>query len=278
VQLAPGQVLLPSTKENPIKLEVPIIFTPRIIKKYAETIKFDFNGLYTIDVNVNGEGIPMQLELVDPDQALVDFGIVSVGGDVTKTVSLVNKSKKPVTFTLAPSNADQFKKCNLALTPDKEVTLKPREVVPIEIRYAPKQRMPPFDIDLMLNIKDNESRQLIQVQGVSHGIEMKLMDAVVAFGSVVRNSRLTKILQLANFGDVKAQYKWDNKVYSKYFTITPEQGYVNPNSTLDLEVTFHPTVADSDIRFNQVKCEIKGGDPLNVTLMGKSVEQDPSTT
>jgi len=37
-------------------------------------------------------------------------------------------------------------------------------------------------------------------------------------------------------------------------------------------------MADSDIRFNQVKCEIKGGDPLNVTLMGKSVEQDPSTT
>lgn len=107
---------------------------------------------------------------------------------------------------------------------------------------------------------------------------MKLMDAVVAFGSVVRNSRLTKILQLANFGDVKASYKWDSKAYSKFFTISPESGYVNPNSTLDLEVTFHPTMADSDIRFNQVKCEIKGGDPLNVTLMGKSVEQDPSTT
>lgn len=138
--------------------------------------------------------------------------------------------------------------------------------------------MPPYDIDLMLNIKDNESRQLIQVQGVSHGIEMKLMDAVVAFGSVVRNSRLTKILQLANFGDVKAAYKWDSKAYSKFFTITPESGYVNPNSTLDLEVTFHPKVADSDIRYDQIKCEIKGGDPVSVTLMGKSVEQDPSTT
>lgn len=104
------------------------------------------------------------------------------------------------------------------------------------------------------------------------------MDSVVAFGSVVRNSRLTKILQLSNFGDVKAAFKWDSTLYSKSFTITPDQGYVNPNSTLDLEVTFHPSVADSDIRFNQVKCEIKGGDPLSVTLMGKSVEQDPSTT
>lgn len=271
-------MLLPSTKDAPVKLEVPIIFTPRVIKKYSETIKFDFNGLYTIDVTVTGEGIPMQLELVDPDQAVVDFGIVTVGADITRTVSLVNKSKQPVTFQLAPNNADQFKKCCLALTPDKEVTLRPREVVPVEIRYTPKNRMPNFDLEVMLNIKDNESRQLIQVQGTSHGIELKLMDAVIAFGSVVRNSRLTKILQLSNFGDVKAAFKWDSKVYSKYFTIAPESGYVNPNSTLDLEVTFHPTIADSDIRFNQVKCEIKGGDPLSLTLMGKSVEQDPSST
>lgn len=151
-------MLLPSTKDAPIKLEVPIIFTPRVIKKYQETIKFDFNGLYTIDVAVTGEGIPMQLELVDPDQAVVDFGIVSVGADITRTVSLVNKSKQPVTFTLAPNNADQFKKCCLSLTPDKEVTLKPREVVPVEVRYTPKNRMPNFDLDIMLNIKDNESR------------------------------------------------------------------------------------------------------------------------
>lgn len=86
VQLAPGQVLLQSTKESPLKLEIPIIFTPRVIKKYTEVIRFDFNGLYTIDVTVTGEGIPMQLELVDPDQAIVDFGIVSVGADITKTV------------------------------------------------------------------------------------------------------------------------------------------------------------------------------------------------
>ena len=103
----------------------------------------------------------MQLELVDPDQAMVDFGIVSVGGDITKTVQLINRSKQPITCSLSSSNADQFKKCCLSLTPDKEITLKPREIVPVEIRYAPKNRMPNFDLDILLNIKDNESRQLI---------------------------------------------------------------------------------------------------------------------
>jgi len=41
------------------------------------------------------------------------------------------------------------------------VTLKPREVIPIEIRYTPKNRMPNFDLDVLLTIKDNESRSLI---------------------------------------------------------------------------------------------------------------------
>lgn len=51
-----------------------------------------------MDVTISGEGIPMQLELQDPDQASLDFGIVSVGGDVTRTIPLINRSKKPVTF------------------------------------------------------------------------------------------------------------------------------------------------------------------------------------
>lgn len=193
-------------------------------------------------------------------------------GDVTKTIPLINKSKKPVSFKLAASDDDQFKKCCVSFNPDKEMTLKPREQIPIEVRYNPKNRMPNFNLAIMVDIKGNEFRQLLNVQGVSHGIELKLMDEVLAFGSVVKGSRLTKILQLSNFGDVKAQYKWDPKEYGRWFTISPESGYVNPNSNLDLEVTFHPTLADPDIRCNKIKCEIKGGDPLFLNLMGKCVD------
>lgn len=77
---------------------------------------------------------------------------------------------------------------------------------------------------------------------------------------------------------MKAYFKWDSKAYSRFFTIAPESGYVNPNSNLDLEVTFHPSAADPDIRCSKVKCEIKGGDPVYLTLMGKCVEQDTSST
>jgi hydrocephalus-inducing protein len=278
VLLTPGQVLMPDSAGEADKLQIPILFTPRDIRSYQETVTFDFNGLYKVDVLVKGEGIPLQLELKDPDQAFLDFGIVSVGGDVTKTVPLVNRSKKPVTFRLKPSDAAQFQKCNVAFAPDGEVTLKPREVLPVEVRFHPKARLPNFNLDVLLAVEPNEPRKLISLHGVSHGIELKLMDEVVAFGSVVRGSRLTKSLQLSNFGDVKAYFKWDSKLYSKHFTISPESGYINPNSNLDLEVTFHPSKADPDIRYSKVPCHIKGGDKLELSLMGKSVEQDTSTT
>lgn len=127
VQLTPGQVLMPEPKPEPekeggkdkgdkatkqqaekredhSKLQIPILFTPRELKRYEEVVTFDLNGLHKVDVLVRGEGIPLLLELKDPDQAFLDFGIVSVGGDVTKTVPLINRSKKPVTFRLLPSD------------------------------------------------------------------------------------------------------------------------------------------------------------------------------
>lgn len=189
------------------------MFTPRDIKRYEETVSFDFNNLYKVDVVIKGEGIPLQLELQDPDQGFTDFGIVSVGGDVTKTVPLINRSKKPVTFKLKPADPAGFAKCNLSCSPDGEVTLKPREIKQVELRFNPKARLPNFNHELLLEVEANEPRKLISLHGVSHGIELKLMDEVVAFGSVVKGSRLTKTLQLSNFGDVKAHFKWESKIY-----------------------------------------------------------------
>jgi len=278
VLLTPGQVLMPEGSEDVEKLQIPILFTPRDTKAYQEKFTLDFNNLYKVDVIVKGEGIPLQLELLDQDQAFLDFGIVSVGGDVTKTVPLINRSKRPVTFKLKPSDAAHFQKSNVAFAPDGEVTLKPREVLPIEVRFNPKIRLQPFNLELLMEVEPNEPRKLLSLLGVSHGIELKLMDEVVAFGSVVKGSRLSKSLQLCNFGDVKAHFKWDSKIYKQNFTIQPESGYINPNSNLDLEVTFHPSKSDLDLHYKRIPCTIKGGDKLELSLMGKSVDLDTTST
>lgn len=127
-------------------------------------------------------------------------------------------------------------------------------------------------------VAPDEPRKLLSLRGVSHGIELKLMEEVLPFGSVVSGSRLSKSLQLCNFGDVKAHFSWDSTMYKQNFTILPASGYIQPNSNLDLEVTFHPARPGLDLHYPKIPCTIKGGDKLELSLMGKSVDLDPAST
>jgi len=86
------------------KLQIPIVFTPREIRKYSETIKLDFNGLYFIDLLVQGQGIPLNLDLKDPDHQTTDLGTVSVGGNASRVVPIVNRSTKSVKFRIHPAS------------------------------------------------------------------------------------------------------------------------------------------------------------------------------
>lgn len=105
------------------------------MKKYDETITFDINGVYKIDFKITGEGIPMIVTLQDPEQHIVNFGVVSVGGDITKKVNVVNKSKKAITFKLDCES--EYENNAISFSKD-EITIKPKEVLPIEVRFNPK--------------------------------------------------------------------------------------------------------------------------------------------
>lgn len=76
---------------------------------------------------------------------------------------------------------------------------------------------------------------------------------------------------MSNFGDVKANYIWNKSEFTKNFTISPASGYINPNSNLDLEVTFHPQNVVENLYETKVTCEVKGGEPMTLKMMGKPV-------
>jgi len=232
---------MPDKGNNSIK--VPILFTPREIRKYQETIRLDFNGLYQVDIQIKAQGIPLNLDLRDPDQTITDIGIVSVGGSASRTVPIVNRSAKPVKFHISPRDPEAFARSALSISvdPSRECVLKPKENLPVTVRFNPKTRLPPFSQEIMLTVEGvDDVRTLFSVTGVAHGIELKLMENTLAFGAVVVDSQLTKPMQLSNFGDVKASFAWDTKAFGKNFTISPASGYVNPNANLDIEITFHP--------------------------------------
>jgi len=100
------------------KIEIPITFTPRELRKYHEVIKLNFNnGLYFVDVTVQGQGIPLNLDLKDPDQSFTNLGIVSVGQEVSRMVSLINRSLKSVKFSVVPKDSTAFGKSALTISP-----------------------------------------------------------------------------------------------------------------------------------------------------------------
>jgi len=278
VPLTPGQVLMPDKDSNILK--VPILFTPRECRKYEEKVRLDFNNLYQVDILVKAQGIPLNLDLRDPDQAITDLGIVSVGGQASRTIPILNKSQKAVKFKLRPSNPAAFAACAMTMSVDANATntLKPKEALGVTVRFNPKTRLPPFSCEVIMEVEGVEDdRVIFSVTGVAHGIELKLMENTLAFGNVVKDSRLTKTMQMSNFGDVKANFNWDAKAFGKNFTITPQTGYVNPNANMDVEITFHPKNVDSNLQAN-VSCEVQGGEPMKINLVGNSVSQESSET
>lgn len=280
IQLAPGQVVLPTTSTRENVLKVPIIFIPREFKKYEEDIAFDINGLHKIAVKIKGEGIPMKVELEKAEHSNIDFGIVGVGSDVTRVARLVNHGKRAITLNLNVNDQLSFlrEKYSIYVYPDKEFTLNPREVADIEIRFNPTVRLHQFKYELFYETVENrETYKLLNINGSCHGIELKLNHETIGFGSVVVHSKLTREIRAENLGDVNAKFKWDTTYCGRYYTITPVSGTIPAHEDFAFSITFHPDVVDSDISFPKVKCDIEGSDPLFINLMGKGVPQTKET-
>lgn len=67
-------------------LDVPLCFAPRDARSYAFGVPFLVGGSYTVKVLVVGEGCPARLELSNPSQNHLSFGMVPEGQRVTKQV------------------------------------------------------------------------------------------------------------------------------------------------------------------------------------------------
>lgn len=137
-------------------LKIPITFTPRECIRYDQTVTFDINNLYQIDVRLTGEGIPLKLELEKTEDSNVDFGVVRVNKDASRTVSLINYSKKPVNLTFDTDNQlDELRKLFVNVFPSTDFCLNPRERKEIEISFNPKLRLHQFRKEFKYKIIDN---------------------------------------------------------------------------------------------------------------------------
>ena len=194
-------------------------------------------------------------------------------------MQLTNKSKRSINLTFIDgSGVDELKKHAVFFSPDNEIVLKPKQSIPIEIWFKPKERLHPFTEHLLAQFSNGETKKILSISGACHGIELKLMEEVVSFGNVIIGSHQSKKIQLLNIGDIPCTFSWDSSKYKESFTISPETGTIQANTEIYFEVTFHPKVVAAEIRIPKVQCNIQGADALFVTLHGSSISPPADST
>ncbi|WIA13448.1 hypothetical protein OEZ85_007028 [Tetradesmus obliquus] len=248
--LAPGQ-----------STEVPVTFKPTAAQEYAAVMPLRVNGLYNINIMLAGEGVPLRVELAKPEQLQrgVSFGAVPCGSSCSRTLALANRGKAAAFVSFEPS-MELFERLQVEVMPAGGMLLKPHEVAEVTLWYRPKQRMLAFKEPLHALVA-GVPQVLATLTGASTGMALLLASDSIPFGTVVLGSRTTKRLQLSNHGDLGCRFAWDVRPLGQQFSISPADGFLAPGQDVKLEVAFHPTAVNADIRVERVHCRLLNSAP-----------------
>ena len=256
--------------------EIPISFRPKENRQYKDSLTFEINGLYRANVQISGEGCPAKVELFDSKHASVNFGSLMANQSTTKYVKLVNRSKISTIVSLAPSLL-VLQRYGISAIPAGDLYLKPREAGTLTFNFRPTARLRQFFEEVPISIS-GETRTLFNISGACLGTELKLAGESLPFGAVSLGSKVTKRLQLENTGDVMTKFTWDESALGPNFTVNPTEGFLAPHQEVMLDVCFHPSRLNSDIRVEKVPLYVEGAETQYVTLTGMCIQQEAEAT
>lgn len=241
VKLPPGLSILPYDNDESKIARVSVVLNLRDIGKFNQTANFIINGNHVIKCAIKGEGVPLSIELENPQDIDLDYSTLKPGQTASRSTRIINNSKVPVQLSFNVNNqlATFF---NMGLTVNPSSLYIPQKSGSnVEIIFNPKQRISNFNVPLIYELTESSQQfELLKVKGACFGIELKVVEDSINFGPVVINSALTKKLQLLNLGDVNAEYNWDLGFMDQYFTITPNSGIILSNDQLFFDITFTP--------------------------------------
>ncbi|RYG69380.1 hypothetical protein EON64_02860, partial [archaeon] len=254
------------------ELSIPIRFAPREVKDYSFAVPFLVNGTGKVQIQISGKGITARLELVNGSQRRTAFGLVNVNSTASRSVLIVNKSKKalPIQLLEGGEYSTSLSERSVSFVPNTEVVLAPKETLPIKIDFKPTRRVSQFNEDLIVSYAGIK-RTLVTLSGKAQGYEVALDTDSIPFGMVVLDSQKIKKLTLENTGDLTINYNWKADTFGQHFTITPQSGKVLPGGEVVFDVIFKPKFADEDIRQDSMLLHIAGMENLKLTCSGMCI-------
>jgi hypothetical protein len=260
-------------------VNIPLVFTARQEVAYLEVVPFTINGSSTVNVSVRGEGVFPKVELVNSSMQMVVLGNLQIGQQVSRTVKIANRSKRKTVVECVDSpqpGVAPLDGLGISVFPQHEVSLRAKESADIEFRFAPTQRIPSFQKDVLIRV-GGSTKKLLTLSGCCQGIEVVLETDTLSYGAVCLGSQLVRKVRLQNRGDVATKFQWNAREFAPDFLVSPSEGVVAPNQHKAIEVTFKPAAVNPDIRYERVTCMIDGTSPATLTLVGSCVPQATSS-
>ncbi|KAK1936582.1 Hydrocephalus-inducing protein [Phytophthora citrophthora] len=260
-------------------VNIAITFTARQEVAYLEVIPFTINSSSTVNVSIRGEGVFPKVELVNSSMQMVVLGNLQIGQQVSKTVKVVNRSKRKTLMECVDSpqpGVASLEALGISIFPQQELSLRAKESADIEFRFAPTQRTPSFQKDVFIRVGSSK-KKLLTLSGCCQGIEVALETDTLSYGAVCLGSQLVRKIRLQNRGDVATKFHWNVREFAPDFVVSPSEGMVAPNQHKTIEVTFKPIAVNPDIRYERVTCLIEGTAPATLTLVGSCVPQATSS-
>jgi hypothetical protein len=254
------------------ELQVPIRFAPREVKEYSFAVPFMVNGTGKVTVNISGKGINARLELVNGSQRRTAFGLVNVGTSVSRTVMVINKSKRalPIQLIEGGEYGKALSDRCISFNPTQQMVLQPKETMPVVLDFKPTKRVFQFSEDLLVQYA-GVTRTLVSISGKAQGIEVDLDSDSIPFGLVVLDSQKVKKLTLENTGDLTINFQWQESTFGEHFRIQPLIGKLLPGTEMVFDVIFKPKYVDEDIRQDNMTLVIPGIEPLKITCSGMCI-------
>lgn len=162
----------------------------------------------------------------------------------------------------------------ISISPKGEITIKPKQIIPIDINFHPNQRLLAFENHYNVKINGGEPLSFFTVKGACQGVDVVIETSLLQFGAVCLGSSVTRKILLSNEGDKRTHFRWNAGQFAPNFSIIPVEGTLLPNTPMSLNITFTPQNLSNDIRCDNLICDIEGSsEPLRLTLSGSCVGQ-----
>ncbi|XP_008409888.1 hydrocephalus-inducing protein homolog isoform X2 [Poecilia reticulata] len=252
-------------------MAVPITFCPQKTCRYSGKLLFVLDSSDTKQVEVEGEGIELKLEVVDFRQKKMKLGCLTLGEKVNKQVVLANDSLLDLSFDLILNSDPNLDPKDLSVSPLGEMKLKScGGSCKLQIQFSPQQHIAPFSVTLQAEFK-GFFHHLLTIEGCCKGVDVNLDCSQVSFGAMVQNCQTNRRIVMMNSSDTTVRFHWQTQDFPAELSVTPVKGYICPGKDFPFEVTFTPVKLSDDIRYENLSCFIDGSPLIKLTVTGSCV-------